>query len=185
LLGSIVDVRITGSSRWCTFATIESWVFRCPEPPPEPSKSALLRARARVRAVQQQHAQMQVTNAVDASISTPERTVRPERESEGGATTLPRDSGGLSPPHEVILRGNGETIGAHVAKAETHNVQGEIQVDRKEIGNVDSAKSAKSTCFSWELSQRVCSVEALLAGGVVVGVCGLVVAGALSWRYRH
>eukprot|EP00892_Ulva_mutabilis_P006035 jgi/Ulvmu1/3803/UM018_0013.1 len=53
LLGSIVDVEITGCSRWCTFGAVREWVFRCP-PPPEPSTAAasagILRARARVAA---------------------------------------------------------------------------------------------------------------------------------------
>ena len=56
LLGSIVDVEITGSSRWCTFGDIREWVYRCP-PPPQPAAPAaaagVLRARARVAAARE------------------------------------------------------------------------------------------------------------------------------------
>ena len=52
LLGSIVDVEITGSSRWCTFGDIREWVYRCPPPlqPAAPAAAAgVLRARVVAR----------------------------------------------------------------------------------------------------------------------------------------
>lgn len=86
LLGSIVDVRITGHSRWCTFGEICDWVYRCPAPPaPEPAAASagLLRARARVAAARQQ---------------AKATALQPPRSSGGAAAAapdadLPRDGG--------------------------------------------------------------------------------------------
>lgn len=184
LLGSIVDVEITGHARWCTFGTVCDWVFRCPppaDPAPEAATAGRLRARARVAAARQQaKATPLPPPAVAAAAATdaaPGRDVgmgfRGERDGgagDAGVTHCDVPGSGWGQVGEAVLTGGRRRVTCVLD-----------WFAARQSGAASVAEhDGKSGRMRADVARWMSFEDAMLVGGVVVGACGLATAAVLA-----
>lgn len=189
LLGSIVDVEITGRSRWCTFGVVREWIYRCPPPQPaSPGGSAgLLKARARVAAAR---------GAAKATAQPPPRAAgaaapgaAPAGRAASGAAGREGGADGGDAPAGTRRRGRSwvgwdacaaarESLARLVGSAGKSQSQGR--------GGDGHARHAGVAGMPWwRLGGRLSGEDALLLGAAAVGLAGLAAGGVLVLQQRR
>ena len=197
LLGSIVDVRITASTRWSTFAEVVFWVYRCPPPPAaaEPVSASALRARARVIAGRDRVANPDADAERGERVSTTracydsDEQISPRLRSKNGAESVNTSDSASGHSGDA----DADSVPASDTSARTLGVPGEVRADSPESDSA-SAWCNGSVAALWQLSMhRAATIRAraqaldvperILCVGVAVGIAGL--AGAAALRLQR
>ena len=199
LLGSIVDVEITGSSRWCTFGDIREWVYRCPPPPQQAAPAAaagVLRARARVaaaRAAAKATSQQPPPRAgagagrghEGAGVASQSRHSGAGPAAAAGEDPLRPDgaAGGGGPDGRASW---GACCGAWEAWGAVQSRVGRlIGWPGAHRGLHAGEEEEAASCKGHRERAGMGREDALLIGGAAVGLCGLALAGLLILQQRR